>query len=59
MNDHNLHRLIDDIEQLGENLTEWEVGFVDSISRRIGEDKPLTDKQRAQLLKIHAERVKG
>lgn len=49
MNDH--QQMIADCEAREERLTEWEVGFIDSIGRQIA-DHPLTYTQAAKLESI-------
>lgn len=47
--------LTEQLEELDQapKLTEWEVEFVDSINRQIGEDKILSDKQIQTIHEIH------
>jgi len=47
-------QMIDDIEERGENLTEWEQGFTESVSGR----EKLTYPVREIIDRIHRERVK-
>lgn len=44
--------MLDDIEKREGKLTEWEAGFVDSISNRIGGGKGLSEKQDECFTKI-------
>lgn len=37
--------MIEDCEKRESRLTEWEVGFVDSIRNRLEQEKPLSQKQ--------------
>lgn len=49
MKDEN-QEVVDAIEaHYADRLSEWEVGFVDSISRQIGEGKSLTPLQQQKL----------
>lgn len=41
--------MIEDCEKRQSKLTEWEVGFIDSIRKRIDDDLPLTEKQEEKL----------
>lgn len=45
------HQMIEDCERREEKLTEWEQGFIDSLSSQIAR-RPLTDKQRSTLERI-------
>lgn len=42
-------QMIQDCVQRESRLNEWEQGFVDSISRRLDDEKPLTPKQTETL----------
>jgi hypothetical protein len=44
--------LVDRLCGIGGGLTEWEVMFVDSLSKWIGAGRPLTEKQRERALQI-------
>jgi hypothetical protein len=44
--------MIDDCEKRESKLTEWEVGFLDSIKSQVGRDKPLSVKQVETLDRI-------
>lgn len=51
--------LVNRIDAYGKNLTSWEVGFVESISRRVKDDRlPLTEGQRTRARQIDEERVR-
>ncbi len=41
--------MISDCEKRESKLDDWEQGFIDSISKRVGDGKSLTDKQIARL----------
>lgn len=44
---------IDDLLAVESGLTDWEVGFIESVSRRVENGRlPLTDKQAATLHRI-------
>lgn len=50
-------QMLQDIEESqtaanGIRLTEWEVGFVDSVEHQLGDGRRLTDKQRDCLARI-------
>lgn len=45
---------IDDIEQRGEDLSEWEQQFIDSVSAQ----EKLTYGQRAIIARIHEQKVR-
>lgn len=44
--------LVEDCEKRESRLTEWEVGFVDSIRNRLEKEQPLSAKQTETLDKI-------
>lgn len=44
--------LVEDCENRESRLTEWEIGFVDSIRHRLEEELPLSAKQTEMLDKI-------
>lgn len=44
--------LVEDCEKRESRLTEWEVGFVDSIRHQLDKEKPLSAKQIETLEKI-------
>lgn len=46
--------MIEDIEERGSDLSEWEEQFIDSVSRQ----EKLTFKQREIIDRIHTEKVK-
>lgn len=50
MNEH--QQMIEDCEKRESKLTEWEAGFIDSISNQLGKGRALSDKQAQQLEKI-------
>lgn len=37
--------MIEDCEKRDSRLTDWERGFLDSITQRLSDDKPLSEKQ--------------
>lgn len=45
-------QMIEDCEQRESRLTEWDCGFLDSIKRRLGDDRALTPKQSDKLDEI-------
>lgn len=45
-------QMLDDIEKRESRLSDWESGFVDSISNRLREGLNLTDKQDQKLTAI-------
>lgn len=44
--------MLDDLEARESRLTEWEQGFVDSLRRQAGSDRPITTKQLETLDRI-------
>lgn len=44
--------MIEDCEKRESKLTEWEIGFIDSLRKRIDDDMALTDKQSSRLEQI-------
>lgn len=44
--------MIEDCEKRESKLTEWEIGFIDSLRKRIDDDTVLTDKQSSRLEQI-------
>lgn len=44
--------MIEDCEQRSEKLSDWECGFIDSISDQLGRGHGLTDKQEQILTRI-------
>ena len=44
--------MLADIEKREEKLTDWERGFIDSITNQLGEGKRLTGPQEDKLTKI-------
>lgn len=45
-------RMVDDCEKRESRMTDWEVGFVDSIRNQLENSKVLTEKQSEKLDKI-------
>lgn len=50
-------RLLTRIDEFGQNLSEWEVEFVESCLKRLETGQPLTDKQRAIAERLDEEKV--
>mgnify|MGYP001574908859 CR=1 FL=1 len=46
--------MLDDIEESGKILNDWEAGFVDSARKQVDEGKKLTPPQREVLDEIHS-----
>lgn len=44
--------MVEDCEERESRLTEWEAGFLDSIRRRLEQEKPLSEKQADTLDRI-------
>lgn len=57
MTSYSYQELLEDIERHGRNLTEWEAGFVDSVSKHMGSGKSLSPRQAEILKRIHTEKV--
>lgn len=49
--------MIADLEKHGQNLSEWETTFVDSLSQQLRQGRSLSPKQFDKLKKIHEEKV--
>lgn len=49
--------LVEHIDNYAENLTEWEIEFVESLVRRVQAGNLLTDKQREIALRISEEKT--
>jgi hypothetical protein len=47
---------VDEIEQLGKGLTNWELQFIESISDQLTGGRPLTERQAEVLDKIYTEK---
>lgn len=45
------------VDDNGENLTQWEIDFVESLTARLLEGRSLTDNQRSRLEQLQEERV--
>lgn len=52
-----LTSLVDDIDNHGVGLTDWETEFIDSILKQIDEGRELTEKQEKTIRKIYEDRV--
>lgn len=52
-----LTSLVDDIDDYGVGLTDWETEFIDSMLKRIDEGHELTEKQEKTIRKIYKDRV--
>lgn len=48
---------LQELDEHGENLTQWEVDFVESLTQRLLAGKPLTGGQRATLTAIRGDRL--
>lgn len=57
MTDYTPLELIHDIETHGVGVTDWEKGFVDSMSTKLGRDGKISPDQLAKLQEIHEDRV--
>jgi len=49
--------VLDELDERGENLTPWEIEFVESLTQRMKRGEDLTEKQREKLHMIAEERV--
>lgn len=49
--------MVDDILNLEEGLTEWEIDFTERVDERLRFNKPLNANQLHRLTEIHNERV--
>lgn len=49
---------IDDVNTLGKNLTEWELGFMETVTDRVERLLPISEKQEEILERIYTEKVK-
>lgn len=47
-----IQSMVDDCEKRSEKLSEWEAGFIDSVSVQLGRGNSLTAKQDETLTKI-------
>lgn len=53
MTDHDEHaQMVEDCENRESKLTDWERGFIDSLSKQLAEGRRLTEKQAAALDEI-------
>ena len=52
-----LTSLVDDIDNHGVGLTDWETEFIDSILKQIDEGRELSEKQEKTIRKIYKDRV--
>lgn len=50
--------MLDDIDNHGSGLTDWEIEFTDSLMKQLEAGKDPSDKQCATVKRIHKERVK-
>lgn len=44
--------MVEDCENRESQMTEWEVGFMDSIRRQLEKDRPLSEKQTETLDRV-------
>jgi len=52
-----IEQWIQDVTDLGRGLTDWEEGFIESISDQFGEKRGLSDRQEEILDRIYTEKV--
>lgn len=57
MQEHSHQEMVNDLEKHAQNLSDWEIGFVDSISKRLADGKSLSEKQAEKLRKIWEEKL--
>jgi hypothetical protein len=48
---------LQELDQHGEGLTQWEIDFVESLTKRLRDGNMLTDAQRGTLAKIREDRL--
>jgi len=48
---------LQELDQHGEGLTQWEIDFVESLTKRLRAGNMLTDAQRGTLAKIREDRL--
>lgn len=51
--------MLDDLETISDELTPWEVDFVDSVGRQVEDGRKLSDKQMETLRKLHERKFLG
>lgn len=49
--------LVEELCEIDHGLSDWEVGFVDSLSRWLDENDSLTDRQREKAEQIYEEKA--
>lgn len=58
MNNKQIVSMLDDIDENGEGLTDWEVEFIDSMLKESDKSIPVfSKKQKETIIKIHQRRV--
>lgn len=57
MSDLTPRSMLDDLLDLEEGLTDWEVRFIDAMDKRSDRGEPFTASQLSRLTEIHNERV--
>lgn len=50
---------ISEIDERGQDLTAWELDFMESVTKQTANGKALSEKQRAMVERIRGERVAG
>lgn len=48
---------LQELDQHGEGLTQWEIDFVESLTQQLLAGRNLSDKQRTQLQRIREDRL--
>lgn len=52
-------RVLSEVQDAYDDLSEWEQSFVESIDDQLSRGQSLTEKQRAKLMAIYEEKVLG
>lgn len=52
-----IEQWIEAVNEEGHDLTEWELGFMESITEQFNRDQFLTDRQEQVLERIYAEKT--
>lgn len=50
-------RIVGDLLELEEGLTEWEIDFLESLSSQLEEGRTLTERQKEVLDRVYEDRV--
>lgn len=59
MSNLSLMDMVIDLENHGQNLTDDNIEFIENMSKRIGNDQPISKAQREYLEQLHEEKVDG